>query len=198
MQDDLRADNPKTIWQNQPMEPSEMTLKEIQQKARELRAQTRRELFTSIAMALIVFAISGFGILHTHDLGVRLLFGLAIAWVLAGQYLLHRGMWSATPPADAALSSGLEFYRQQIEQRLSIFRRVLRWSFGPVVLSIGALILVLAGIAKRQSLHIERVIPFSTVFAIWIVAVLVLRSRGQRELRREIDELNDIEKVNRR
>jgi len=92
-------------------------------------------------MALIVFAISGFGILHSHDLGMRLVFGLDIAWALAGQYLLHRGMWSATPTGHAALSSGLEFYRQQVEQRHSVFRRVLRWSFGPVVLSIGTLIL---------------------------------------------------------
>jgi hypothetical protein len=194
MQDDLRDDNLKTIWQNQPMEPVKMTLEEFQKRARELRAKTRRELRANVAIALIVFAISGFGILHTHYLGVRLVFGLSIAWALAGQYLIHRGMWSATPPGDAALS-GQGFYRQQLEQRLSLFRRILQWSFGPVVLSITTLILVLAGIARNQSQSVERVIPFCTVFAIWIIALFVLRSRSQRELRQEIDELNQMEKT---
>jgi hypothetical protein len=195
MQDDPQDDNLKEIWQNQPMEASQMTLEALQKKARELRAKTRRELSASIATVLIVFAIAGFGILHTHSLGVRLVFGLAIAWALAGQYPLHKGMWSATPPGDAALSSGLEFYRQQVEQRLSVFRRVLQWSFGPVVLSIATLILVLVGIAENQSRSVEKVIPFCTVFSIWIVAFFMLRSRSQRELRQEIDELNEKERA---
>ena len=173
-----------------------MTLEELQKKARELRAKTRRDLRGNIVIALIVLAISGFGILHTHNLGVRLVFGLAIAWALAGQYRLHRGMWSA-PPGVAALS-GLAFYRQQLEQRLSVFRRILMWSFGPVVLSIVTLILVLAGIAKKQSQSVEKVIPFCTVFALWIVAVFVLRSRGHRELRHEFDGLNAIDKASNR
>jgi hypothetical protein len=198
MQDDPQDDNLKGIWQNQPMEASQMTLEALQKKARQLRAKTRRELCGSISTALIVSAIAGFGILHTHSLGVRLVFGLAIAWVLAGQYPLHRGMWPATPLGDATLSSGLEFYRQQVEQRLSVFRRVLRWSFGPVVLSIATLILVLAGVAINRSQSIERVIPFCTAFAIWIVGFFVFRSRGQRELRQEIDELNKIEKASKR
>jgi hypothetical protein len=198
MQDDPQDNNLKGIWQNQPMEASQMTIEGLQKKARALRAKTRRELGASIAMALIVFAIAGFGILHTHSLGVRLVFGLAIAWALAGQYLLHRGMWSATAPGDAARSSGLEFYRQQVEQRFSVFRRVLQWSFGPVVLSIATLILVLVGIAENQSRSVEKVIPFCTCFAIWIVVFFVLRSRSQRKLRQEIDELNDIEKASSR
>jgi hypothetical protein len=195
MQDDRRDDNLKTIWQNQPMEPSQMTLEELQKKARELRTKTRRELCANIAIALLVFAISGLGILHTHSLGVRLVFGLAIAWALAGQYFLHRGMWFATRPAGAALSSGLEFYRRQLEQRLSIFHRVLQWSFGPVVLSITTLILVLAGIARNQNQSAEKVIPFCTAFVLWIVVLFVLRSRSHRQLRQEIHELNKLDKA---
>jgi hypothetical protein len=191
MQDDPQDDNLKGIWQKQPTEASHMTLEALQKKARELHAKTRRELSASIATALIVVVIAGFGILHTHSLGVRLVFGLAIAWALAGQYPLHRQMWSA-PPGDAALSSGLEFYRQQVEQRLSVFRRILQWSFGPVVLSIASLILVLAGIAANQSRSVEKVIPFCTAFFIWIVALFVLRSRSQRKLRQEIAKLNEM------
>jgi hypothetical protein len=195
MQNDFRNDNPKTIWQNQPTETSKMTLEELRHRARKLHSKIRRELFANIAVALIVVAVSGFGILLAQDLVERLLFVLAISWTLGGQYFLHRGMWSATPRQDAALSTGLEFYRQQIEGRLSLFHRVLQWSVGPLVLSIGVLILVLTGMLRSQSQSVNKVIPFSTLFAIWLVAFFILRSRDRKKLKREIDELNDFEKA---
>jgi hypothetical protein len=34
--------------------------------------------------------------------------------------------------------------------------------------------------------------PFCTLFVLWIVSIIVQRSRGQRALEREIDELNNI------
>jgi hypothetical protein len=195
MQDDFQNDNPKTIWQNQPTEKSKMTLEEFRYRSRELHSKTRRELFANITVALVVVGISAFGMLQTHDQEVRLLFVLATAWALAGQYFLHRGMWSGMPRQDAALSTGLEFYRQQIKQRLSLFRRMLQWSLGPLFLSIGALILVLIAMSRSQGQSVNRVAPFCTVFVIWLVAYFALRSRDRKKLKREIDELNDFEKV---
>ena len=98
-------------------------------------------------------------------------------------------------PGDAALSTGLEFYRREIERRRYLFRRVLLWSFGPVILAIGTFILALAMI--RGSKIFPNAMPFMTLVVIWIGAYFVIRMREQRELQREIDELNDIEKENR-
>jgi len=130
-------------------------------------------------------------------------FAFAIAWSLAGQYFFNRGMWSAAPPEDAALSTGLESYRREVERRRYLFGRVLLWSFGPVVLAIATLIALIMsfGITNRGlSLQgtLRKMIPFLTLVVIWIVGVFVIRMREQRELRREIDQLNDIEKENRR
>lgn len=194
MPDDFRNDNPKKVWQNQPMETPAMTLEMIRQKASQSRSKTRRELFGSITTVVIVIAISAFGIHHASNAGIRLAFALAIAWVLVGQSLLHRGMWSASMPADATLNTGLEFYRRELERQQDVIGRILRWSFGPVILSIGTLILVLVEMATGRSLPIRSVMPFTTLFMIWIVAFLVRRSRSQRKLRREIDELADVEK----
>src|SRR6266700_2838075 len=90
MRDDFPGEDPKKLWQNQPTEPSTMTLEKIRQKARELRAKTRRELFGIIAVELLVVAGSSAGVLQAHDLGLRLVFGLAVAfctlvalWVVA-------------------------------------------------------------------------------------------------------------------
>jgi hypothetical protein len=40
--------------------------------------------------------------------------------------------------------------------------------------------------------------PFLTLVVVWIAAYFVIRVREQRELRREVDELDDIERENRR
>jgi hypothetical protein len=175
-----------------------MTLETIRHKANESRSKTRRGLAGTIAIALIVVVVSIFGILHGSNAAVRLIFVVAIAWTLAGQALLHRGMWSASMPVDATVSSGFEFYRREIEKRRGLFRGLLQWSFGPVILSIGTIIVVLIGIARGQTLPIRSVMPFGTLFVVWIIAFFVLRARDQRKLRREIDELNTIEKMSRR
>lgn len=194
MQNDFPGNDPKTVWQNQATKLSTMTLETMGQKARELEKKTRRELFGSISSAAIAVVISGGGIVYVHDLGLRALFALALAWAVAGQYFLHRGMWSAPRPGDAGSSTGLEFYRWEIKRRTWLFRRVLQWNLGPVVLSVCALILALAGIANMQGVPLRRIIPFCAMFAFWMAAVFAIRWRGQRDLRREIEELEHLRK----
>ena len=194
MPDNLSPDNPKTIWQNQPVEPSTMTLKLIRQKARDLHGKTRRELYSHIALALFSVAICTAGLIRTHDPGIRLVCAIAIGWAFTGQYLLHRGMWSAMMPGDAALSTGFEFYRQEVRRRTDLFRRVLQWSLGPLLLSICALILVLSGLARSEGRSLRAMLPFCTLTAIWIVGCFIQRSRGHKELQREIADLKEIER----
>jgi hypothetical protein len=200
MQDDPRSDNLKTIWQDQPTEAPTMTLEMIRLKANEYRSKTRRALFGSISTVAIVVVLSVFGILHTSNLGSRLVFAVAIAWALAGQCFLHRGMWSESLPVDATFSTGLEFYRRELERQQDIVRRILEWTFGPVVLSICTLILTFFEITKGGNLRMRAisVLPFAILFVAWIILFFVFRSRRQKKLRLEIDELSEVEKVSRR
>jgi hypothetical protein len=193
---DYSGNDPRTIWQNQPTEPSTMTLEKIRHKVRELHAKTRRQLLGNLAVPIIVVAFYGFAIKQFHDPMLGSLFVFPFAWSLAGLYFLNRGMWSAAMPGDAALSTGLEFYRREIERRRYLFRRLLLWSFGPVLLTIGAFILVL--VIQAGDRIFPNAIPFMALVVIWIGAYFVIRMREQRELQREIAELNDIEKANRR
>lgn len=167
-----------------------MTLEKIRQKVRELHAKTRRQLLGSFGVVLAVGALCSFGIKTFAAL--LPLFAFPIAWSLVGLYFLNREMWSAAMPGDAALSTGLEFYRREVERRRYLFRRVLLWSFGPVLLAIGIFILALVKVAGREIF--PNAMPFMTLVVIWIAAYFVIRMREQRELQREIDELNDIER----
>lgn len=186
--------DPKKLWQNQPHEEATMTLKMIHEKAKKLRARNRRELFGNIATIPLAIGISWFGFLHTHDLAYRSIFVAAVAWAVVGQYLVHRGMSFATPPPERlALMSGLDFYRHEINWRRNLLGRFLQWTLGPVVLCVGALILLLTGMARSVGKP-GAALPFTTLAVIWLVAVFVLRSRHQRELQQEIVQLNEIEK----
>ncbi len=172
-----------------------MTLEKIRQKVRELHAKTRRQLLGNLVVPLIVVAFFyGFGMKQFPAL--QPLFALPIAWSLAGLYFLNRGMWSAAMPGDAALSTGLEFYRREIDRRRYLFRRVLLWSFGPVLLAIGTFLLALAKMGLRGRGIFPNAMPFMALVVIWIAVYFVIRMREQRELQREIDELNDIEREN--
>jgi hypothetical protein len=173
-----------------------MTLEKIRQKVRELHARTRRQLLGNLVMPFIVVAFYGFSVKLSHHPALLPLFAFPLAWSLAGLYFLNRGMWPAVMPGDAALSTGLEFYRREIERRRHLFRRVLLWSFAPVLLTLGTFILALA-IGVRDRGIFPNAVPFMALVVIWIAGYFVIRMREQRELQHEIDELNDIEKENR-
>jgi hypothetical protein len=198
MRDDLPGHGPKNIWLNQRTEAPTMTLKLIQQRSRDLRAKTRRKLLGTLAGPLAASLFYAFGMKEFAPLRQVLqpLFAFALAWSLAGLYFLNRGMWSAVMPGDAGLSTGLEFCRREIERQRDLLRRVLLWSFGPVLLAIGTFILALAMVGTRDRGIFPNGLPFLILIVVWIVGYFIVRLREQRELQREIDELNDIEKEN--
>jgi hypothetical protein len=195
MRSDLPEDGPKNIWLNQPTETRTMTLKLIQQRLRDLRAKTRMKLFGTLAGPLAVGFFYAFALKQFVPLPQVLqpLFALALAWSLAGLFYLNRGMWSALTPRYAGLSTGLQFCRREIERQRDLVHRVLLWSFGPVLLAIGNFILALVMVGTKDRRIFPNGLPFLVLVVIWIVAYFIIRLREQRDLQRQIDELNDIE-----
>jgi hypothetical protein len=200
MPNEIRGGDPRTIWQNQPTESFVMALEEIRQRARELHSRTRRALFGTLVVPLIIASVYAFGFKEFPLVRPTLnpLFGFALAWSLLGLYFLNRRMWSPVMPGDAAFSTGLEFCRGEIERQRDILRRVLVWSFGPVLLAIGTFILALAMIGSRGRGMFTNALPFLIVVVVWILVYFVIRFRDQRQLQRELDELNEIDRQNRR
>ena len=177
-----------------------MTMTLIRSKVRELQAKTRRQVLGTLAAPIVSAFFYAFGIGQFSALKRVLhpLFALALAWSLVGLYFLNRRGWSAAMPGDAGVSTGLEFCRGEIERQRDLLRRVLVWSFGPVLLAIGTFMVALAMIWTRDRGRFPSGLPFLTLVAIWTFGYFVMRAREQRELKREIDELNDIERDNSR
>jgi hypothetical protein len=191
MPDEFSQNDPRKVWQSQPTESSIMTPEKIRQKVRNLDRRTRRQLLGNLAVALVAPAFYGLGLKRVPQLVPLLVF--AFAWSLAGLYFVNRRMWPRAMPEVAGLNTGIEAYRRAIERRRYLIRRTLLWSFGPVILVIGAFIAGLAKLAGDRSLF-PNALPFLSLVVIWIVAYFIIRMREQRELQREIDELREIEK----
>jgi len=200
MGDELPRDELKAIWQSQPTGTSTMTMKLIRSKARDLQAKTRRQLLGTVAAPLAAAFLYAFGIREFPALEQVLhpLFAFTLVWSLVGLYFLNRGMWSTVMPGDAGLSTGLEFCRGEIERRRYLLRRILLWSLGPMLLAIGTFILALAMIGTKDRGLFPNGLPFLALVVVWILGYFVMRAREQRELKRELDELNDLEKDNSR
>jgi hypothetical protein len=190
---DNSPDDPKTLWQSQKNEETKMTLELLRQRVRDLNTRRRRDLLTTVAVAAIVLGVSVFGVGRTHFLGLQIIFVLSSIWALAGLYFIKRGLRSAELLADSTLHTGLEYYRLQIQQNLAIFNRVLPWTYGPVIVAIGTLVVVLAGMAQHESQPVSRIAPFCILFLLWMAAVPIVRSRKHRELRKELEVLNTLE-----
>jgi len=196
MPDDLRGNGPRNIWLNQPTETSTVTIKLIQQKSRDLRARTRKKLVGSIVGPLGVglfcaFSTKAFGPLPQV---LQPMFAVAFLWSVAGLYFLNRGIWSLTAPTDMGSSTGLDSCRREISRQRDLVRRILLWSFGPLLLAIGTFILALAMVSTPQRSIFPNGLPFLILLVIWIASYFMLRLREQRGLKRELEELNDIEK----
>ena len=193
MPNDSSTNDPKTIWQNQPTEPSKMTLVMIRHKTQQLRERTLRELLREIAAAVLMVGFYGFCIWWIHAAAMRAIFGLAIVWTLAGQYFVDREDLSDAAQLDVSLSTGLESYRREVERRRHLSSRFLLWSFAPGVLGLGAFCAYLLawthGFGRSTA-------PFFTLLGLWFVLLFFQKMRQKRDLQREIDQLNDVERSN--
>ena len=198
MQNDSPENSVKTIWLNQPTEKPTVISKLIAQKSRELRTRTRRGLMGTVTAPLAAGIFYAFSMKASPALRQVLqpLILFALSWGLAGVYFMNRRMWSAAMPGDLGLKTGLQACRLEIERQRDLARRVLVWSFAPLMLTVATFVLALALIPPRGRGIFPNGLPFLIVLVVWIVSFFVLRSREQRKLKREIDELKDIEMEN--
>lgn len=199
MRNDPNGDPIKKVWQHQSTEASRMSLILIRQKARQLRAKRRQQLFGTIVVPLVVaffYAFSVEQLLHLQAI-LHALFAVTLAWSIAGLYFLNRGTWSGEMPGDVGFSTGLEFCRRELERRRDYFRRVLLWSLGPLLSAI-ATFLVATAIAVGTAVLSNNAVPFMALVVVWIASFFLVRAWQQREVQREIDELSEIENKNER
>ncbi len=120
---------------------------------------------------------------------------------------IHFQLWRSLQRFDARCSIRTWVYRvahnvaasHVIRERRTFLSLVsieeLEWL--PIVLAIGALVVPQMGSGFGSGGTIAKMSPFLTLFALWIIGVFVIRRMRSKQLQREIEELNDIERDNR-
>jgi hypothetical protein len=193
------SDDPRNIWQNQPPENTQMTplmsLEEIhREKAKKLRARIQRDAILS-PVAPIIFGL-GVAVLG-RNLVSQIAGALAILWTLIVHLPAVRRTWSHTTAGDAALLSGIEFYRRELRYRLTQFRRHWITLLTPILLGIvGLFAPAVPGIIHNPPLAINAV-PFFLLLAIWFAMYFPVTRRQVEQLRLELAELDALERLQR-
>jgi len=115
-------------------------------------------------------------------------FGAVALWVAVS--LLRFWSWSGREPArpDAVASSGVEYYRRELERRRDHLRNAWVWH-GPLLLASFMLIAVVAGHAYWGVGRLWSVLPVGELLLLWTVFSLVRRLRLAKALQAEIDDL---------
>jgi fatty acid desaturase len=196
MPDQTPENELREIWRSQSTQPMEMKLEShrLRQRARDLRSKSRRELLNSIVLAVLIAAGSVYGSIWTHSPVARASFAVTAAWVLIGQFFLHRTKRQASPPEDAGLLTSLDSCRRALERNMRFERGVHFWLGGPLILAFGTLIGTLAAAVGGERMLGKMAGPLFSLLIVFALCMVVFRRSQESEFRRAIEELNQIQR----
>ena len=185
----------REIWRSQSTEPMEMKLgsDRLRQRARDLRSKSRREMLNSIVLALLIAAGSVYGSIWTHSPVARASFAVTAAWVLIGQFFLHRTKRQAPPPEDAGLLTNLDSCQRELQRHIRFDRGAFLWLQGPLFLAFGTLVGMLVYAVGGKGMLAKMAGPILALLVVWALCMVVFRRSQEREFRRAIEELDQIE-----
>jgi hypothetical protein len=186
----------REIWRSQSTESMDLKLgsHRLRQRARDLRSKSRRELLNSIVLAVLIAAGSVYGSIWTDSPVARASFAVTAVWVLIGPFFLHRTKRQASRPEDAGLRTSLDSCRRELERHIRFDRGVHVWLGGPLSLAFGTLIGTLVVAIGGKGMLGKMAGPVLALLVVFALGTVVFRRSQEREFRRAIEELNQIER----
>ena len=190
MPEDLGA-----VWRGQPEERRPVNLDQlVQRRTSELSASTRAEIIMSMMAALFLLAmiVTLAAGRFAYAPGRMQMFGLAaiVVWVLISLWWFRERIWRK-PGSAARAATGLEYYRQELEQRRDHLRNAWIWH-GPLVLACIMFGVNFVGRAWPGGQRLRSLLPLAIVLGVWTAFGLRRRRRQAQELQRELDEINAV------
>ena len=192
--------NAKNIWQSQKSENPAMSVPQIQEKVRSMRAKLRREMIFNLVVAFVITSIFiRVFVLYVHSVYGRISWGLVIAgaFYMSG-YIVYESiqtMRAERTCEDTGISNCLRFYRGALERKR---RHVRHMATAAMALVAGGIMSVLPGVALIVQ-HPDgnpwiRQLPFWAILGLWGILYYVMRRRIRMDFRREFDLLETLEK----
>lgn len=192
----MEDSDPRKLWQDQAGGGTSMNLEQIRRKAEEIDAKTRQQLMANTLIAVILTACCAWGIWIHQDGMQRAGLALTMVWSWIAQHASVKRMIAPGLAGEAAFSTGLEFYRGELEKRQNYFRRPWLWFLGPVLAAIVFFMLpILRSIAGNPAV-IRNITPFGVILLVWIIFFLVRTRREYLTVQKIIVGLSVLEGKN--
>lgn len=198
MRNEPSENDPKSIWQHQPVEELGMSSDAIREKAQELGHKTGVQFYSMCAVGLALIAFDIWGSISSQIPLQRAGFCLAIAWTIYGLRETAERIWPRSLPWDAALTSCLYFARRELERQLDYSRHIWQWLAGPMLFAFAVIVAPVVVAVSQHPSQLLNAIPVLILFTVWLVVFVTKLKRDRRKLQREIDELEALEKASKR
>jgi hypothetical protein len=190
MPEDLKSNDPGSVWRDQPAERTPVNLN---RRARELYSSTRAEILLSVCAALLLMAVVAWRFATDRQHMPLPLLAAALVWVLVSLYWFRDRIWGAPAlSGDALAATGLEHYRRELERRRDHLRNEWLWH-GPLVLACAALAAITGGSIFPAWRGLESALPLVALLAVWIVFGIWSRRRQANRIQSEIDDIRSLE-----
>jgi len=182
MSDERALDDVQGLWQSQPATGGTMSLDELRLRSqyvtRRVSRRNLREYVAAVIAAIVFGPMAWFAPLALIRVGSV----LSLAGVAFVVYHLHRHGSAQAMPQEMGLTSGLAFYRQELERQRDLLRGVWKWGLLPLM----------PGLIVMAQAH-----PEPTSGSVWLFAGIVaffvligeLNRRAAKKIQVRIDEL---------
>jgi intracellular septation protein A len=195
MPGEFPPNDPRNIWQNQPMEPFTMSLEQIRHKAQEYQKRARFKALAAMIVGVYLSLCFGWIFSRVHEVVPCIGWAILSLWGLYVAYQAYRWIWPRRLMPAAALSASVEFYRSELEKQLNFNRH----TWGRSGLAFCLLGLALALIPPLiQSIESPRLLlnfaPFLILLVIFFISLPYIRRQDKEKLQEEIEQLRALEK----
>ncbi len=188
MANELPPNDARSVWQNQAVEGTKMSLDEIHRKADRFRTGLRRQnLFAYILMIVLVGAV-GWITVWSRPTNLIIRMGgclLVLGGLYIGYHIYIRGGHRSIPP-DAGFADCLNFYRSELEL-LRDFHNAVWLRFLAIIPGYMVFCLGLAMASRKDALLLGAVALIALAIGFY---GLRLHHRLGRRVQRQIDALN--------
>ena len=192
MMNEPPSNDMRQVWQNQSVNPIQMSLDEIRKKAEKFQRRVRWRNIREYLGAVLVVAIFGSFFWRYDSMLPCIGSALVIAGTLYMMYQLHKRGSAKIVPADLASRTCLDFHRRELERQRDLLRDVWRWYLLPFV---PGMVVFVVGLAIQHPAGRWATAGVGLAFcAIVFFLIGQLNRWAARKLQRQIDGLNALEK----
>ena len=185
----------QTLWQQQKVEAIEMSVEQLERKARRYQSKIRRRNLLEYLAVAVIIPYMAFVIWKFPQPLIQLAAGLSIAGAVYLAIQLYRRGSAQASPQDRALKPWIEYHRTELRRQRDLLSSSWRWYLGPLIPGLACF--VIAGILVNPG-RLQHPTAFVSAYAVVAAAAILWVRRWHvrcaRKLDRQIGELDAMQK----